>query len=137
MIPSSFSEYAVAGHDNIQNGLDNALSAINYMIGKYGNISSVPGIVSLSHGGPYIGYSVGSRYINGDQIAQLHDGEMVTPKAENPYKNSGGKILPTTTGGGNLYLTITNFVNNGTDDIKKLAQELAMYYKQQQKAQGC
>lgn len=40
------------------------------------------------------GFAVGSRYIPRDMIGNLHKGEMVVPKNENPYKNSKGKILP-------------------------------------------
>ena len=28
-------------------------------------------------------------------IATVHQGEMIVPRSENPYANSGGKILPT------------------------------------------
>ncbi|HZK22916.1 MAG TPA: peptidoglycan DD-metalloendopeptidase family protein, partial [Atopostipes sp.] len=40
------------------------------------------------------GFAVGSRYIPRDMVGNLHKGEMVVPKNENPYKNSKGKILP-------------------------------------------
>ena len=40
------------------------------------------------------GFAVGSRYIPRDMVANLHKGEMIIPKNENPYKNSKGKILP-------------------------------------------
>jgi len=41
-------------------------------------------------------YAVGSRYIPFDQVANIHEGEMIIPKSENPYANSGGNILPNT-----------------------------------------
>lgn len=40
------------------------------------------------------GFTIGSRYVPRDMVANLHKGEMVVPKNENPYKNSKGKILP-------------------------------------------
>ena len=38
------------------------------------------------------GFSVGSRYIPYDMPAMVHQGEMIVPRAENPYANSGGSI---------------------------------------------
>lgn len=40
------------------------------------------------------GFSVGSRYIPYDMPAMVHQGEMIIPKSENPYVNSGGTVLP-------------------------------------------
>ena len=40
------------------------------------------------------GFSVGSRYVPQDMVAQIHQGEMIIPKSENPYANSGGKVIP-------------------------------------------
>jgi hypothetical protein len=44
------------------------------------------------------GFAIGSRYVPYDMTAKIHEGEMIVPKAENPYANSGGKVL---SGGGN------------------------------------
>jgi len=49
--------------------------------------------------------AVGDRYLPTDMIIQAHQGEMIVPKSENPYANSGGKILPSS-------VTTINF--NGT-----------------------
>lgn len=43
------------------------------------------------------GFDVGSRYVPRDMVAMIHEGEMIVPKSENPYANSGGQIMP---GGG-------------------------------------
>lgn len=43
------------------------------------------------------GFDVGSRYIPYDMPAMVHQGEMIIPKSENPYANSGGQITPTGT----------------------------------------
>lgn len=40
------------------------------------------------------GFDVGSRYIPRDMVAMIHQGEMIVPKSENPYANSGGAVLP-------------------------------------------
>lgn len=43
------------------------------------------------------GFDVGSRYVPQDMVAMVHQGEMIIPKSENPYANSGGQITPTGT----------------------------------------
>lgn len=58
-IPGTFAAHALPGHGNILNPIDNAASAIGYIEGRYGDVFHVPGIVSMSHGGPYVGYSGG------------------------------------------------------------------------------
>ena len=41
------------------------------------------------------GFDVGTRYLPGDMLIQAHEGEMIVPKSENPYANSGGgKTMP-------------------------------------------
>lgn len=42
----------------------------------------------------FYGFDVGSRYVPFDMPAMVHKGEMIVPANENPYMNSGGKILP-------------------------------------------
>jgi len=46
-----------------------------------------------AHGGGG-SFAVGSRYLPYDMMATVHEGEMIVPKSENPYANSGGQILP-------------------------------------------
>jgi hypothetical protein len=43
-------------------------------------------------------FDVGSRYLPEDMFIQAHKGEMIVPKSENPYANSGGKTMPQNTG---------------------------------------
>lgn len=88
-IDSTFQAYKVDGMDDIWNPVHNAVAAIRYMRDRYGSVSAV---LSARSGGWY-GYRIGSRYIPYDMIAQLHEGEMVVPKNENPYANSGGAVL--------------------------------------------
>lgn len=89
-IDSTFNAYALPGHGDIWNPVDNAIAAIRYMIDRYGSIYNV--WAPRSDG--WYGYAVGSRYIPQDTLAMVHAGEMIVPKAENPYRNSTGKILP-------------------------------------------
>jgi hypothetical protein len=39
-------------------------------------------------------YAVGTRYLPQDMVVQAHKGEMIVPRSENPYANSGGAIMP-------------------------------------------
>ena len=76
-------------------------------------------------------FAIGSRYIPYDMVAKIHQGEMIVPKSENPYANSGnGKTMPN--GGNGLSLNIENFANNRSQDIESLAEELSFYMKQKQ-----
>ncbi|MEA5004726.1 MAG: phage tail tape measure protein [Christensenella sp.] len=50
----------------------------------------------------YFGFSVGTRYLPQDMVIQAHAGEMIIPKSENPYANSGGSITGGLFGGSGL-----------------------------------
>lgn len=76
------------------------------------------------------GFDVGSRYIPRDMVAMIHEGEMIVPKSENPYANSGGQIMP---GGGTKieqHITINSPQALSPSKIarlnKRAMQELAM-----------
>lgn len=58
-IPSTFAAYALPGHTNILNPVDNISAAIGYIRARYGDVFNVPGIVSMAHGGGYVGYANG------------------------------------------------------------------------------
>ena len=76
-------------------------------------------------------FAIGSRYIPYDMVAQIHQGEMIVPKSENPYANSGnGRTLPN--GGNGLSLNIENFINNRSQDTENLAEELNFYMRKKQ-----
>lgn len=53
------------------------------------------------------GFAIGSRYIPYDMTAQIHKGEMIIPASENPYANSGGRVMPGGGGGGVMALSTT------------------------------
>lgn len=131
-IDSTFNAYALKGHKNIWNPVDNMAAAIRYMIARYGSVENV----LRPRARRWYGYAVGSRYIPYDMPAMVHEGEMIIPKAENPYKNSGGSI----TGGlyngeaivraiRDLGASMTGTVNitvNGAEgqDVTQLAEEV-------------
>ena len=80
-IMSTFLAYHQAGtSDNIYDPVANISAGINYIKGRYGNITNVPGIVSMANGGPYVGYENGT-YDTGAfaQMAMLHPREAVLP----------------------------------------------------------
>lgn len=55
-IPSTFSQYALPGHGNILNPVDNIIAGTRYAIAAYGSLDNVPGVVAVEHGGSYVGY---------------------------------------------------------------------------------
>ncbi|MFI5780441.1 transglycosylase SLT domain-containing protein [Nocardia sp. NPDC051570] len=55
-IDSTFNSYAVDGHHQIKNPVDNILAASRYAIDRYGSLGNVPGVVAVRHGGAYVGY---------------------------------------------------------------------------------
>ena len=55
-IDSTFSAYAVAGHGDIWNPVDNIVAATRYAIDTYGSVSNVPGIQGVQSGTGYVGY---------------------------------------------------------------------------------
>lgn len=60
MIDSTFSQYELPGHNKIYNPVDNAASAIEYMISRYGSVENVPGVRAVESGGSYVGYADGT-----------------------------------------------------------------------------
>lgn len=55
-IDSTFNAWAVPGHTDIMNPVDNIVSASRYAIHRYGSLSNVPGVVAVRHGEAYVGY---------------------------------------------------------------------------------
>jgi hypothetical protein len=61
-IQPTFDEYAIAGHKNILNPVDQVIADARpggYIDSAYGGIGNVPGLKSLAGGGAYVGYANG------------------------------------------------------------------------------
>jgi SLT domain-containing protein/cell wall-associated NlpC family hydrolase len=78
-IDSTFNRWSISGHKNIWNPVDNTIAGVRYAESRYGSLANVPGIKSMSNGGGYKGYAVGSTNIDVDQTARVHKGEMILP----------------------------------------------------------
>ncbi|MET7329161.1 transglycosylase SLT domain-containing protein [Nonomuraea sp. NPDC005650] len=55
-IDPTFNSYALAGHKNIYNPVDNIIAGVRYAISRYGSVSNVPGVVNTKNGAGYVGY---------------------------------------------------------------------------------
>ena len=55
-VPSTFRSYAISGHGDIWNPVDNIIASVRYILHRYGSTANVPGILSLASGGSYVGY---------------------------------------------------------------------------------
>ncbi len=89
-ISATFNAYKFPGHGNIFNGFDNSLAAINYAKSRYG-ASGMLGVIGHGHG-----YAKGTPYVPEDQLAMIHEGEMVVPAQYNPYNSlSDFKVFET------------------------------------------
>lgn len=122
-IDSTFQAYALPGHTNIYNPVDNAIASIRYQMDRYGYLRATPG------------YKIGSSYIPEDMLAMLHKGEVVLPVEDvarlqelanpsSPYQNSHGNILDTVlnlpgsrTGGSGVFDSSPTRQNQGKQDM--------------------
>ncbi|MDN2500931.1 DUF4226 domain-containing protein [Nocardia nova] len=55
-IGPTFNSYALPGHGNIYDPVDNIVAGVRYAISRYGSVSNVPGVVAVRNGQAYRGY---------------------------------------------------------------------------------
>ena len=55
-IDSTFDSYALAGHHDIWNPVDNIVAGVRYALSRYGSLDAVPGVAAVHSGGSYVGY---------------------------------------------------------------------------------
>ncbi|MGW3467905.1 transglycosylase SLT domain-containing protein [Saccharopolyspora sp. NPDC000995] len=55
-IEPTFQSYALPGHGDIYNPVDNIIAGTRYAITTYGSVGDVPGVAGLRSGGSYSGY---------------------------------------------------------------------------------
>jgi hypothetical protein len=82
-IPGTFGAYALPGHGNILNPVDNIVAGIRYILSRYGDIFHTPGMLSLARGGAYVGYDSGGILPPGFTMAYNGTGR-------NEYVSRGG-----------------------------------------------
>jgi SLT domain-containing protein/cell wall-associated NlpC family hydrolase len=103
-IDSTFNAYALPGHKNIWNPVDNIIAGVRYEESRYGSLANAPGIKSMANGGSYKGYAVGSANIDVDQTARVHKGEMIIPAYQaEALRKSLASNTPLTGGVGGLH----------------------------------
>lgn len=56
VIPPNFQKYALPGHTNILNPVDNIIAGTRYALATYGSLDNVPGVLAVHNGQPYVPY---------------------------------------------------------------------------------
>jgi hypothetical protein len=124
-------------------GINHAIDAINFLIKK---INLIPGVKDIpliikakysdnrarNSSGDYIideygdytpSFAIGTRYLPSDMMIQAHEGEMIVPRSENPYANSGGGTQPNG-GAGVKSVTLQLVLQNGKAIAEYLIPDL-------------
>lgn len=119
-IDSTFNSYKFSGHDDIWNGYDNMLAAINYAKNRYGNslVNSSGNGLGSGHG-----YAVGTPWIPDDQVAVVHKGEMIVPASNNPFNVGTVSSVPTSSSTDNLD-TVVNVIKWAVNRLEKKSDEI-------------
>lgn len=87
-IVPTFYAYALPGHTDIFNPVDNIAAAIRYIEARYGSPGNVPGVIAIANGQPYVGYAEGGLVSAGNTvIVGEHGPELFVP-------TTSGLIVP-------------------------------------------
>ncbi|KHL00425.1 phage tail tape measure protein [Sinomonas humi] len=127
-IGSTFEAYrSQALPDNIFDPVANIVAGIGYIKSRYGDISSVPGLVSMAQGGPYVGYDEGGWLEPGITRVINNTGQperVISPRGAGPAGSALGGGAP------ELHLHVDIHDNFGMPDqkvIKQLWDEFGRY----------
>jgi uncharacterized protein YukE len=55
-IAPTFNAYALPGHNDIMNPVDNIIAGTRYALDRYGSLDNVPGVLAVHNGQPYVPY---------------------------------------------------------------------------------
>jgi hypothetical protein len=131
-IDSTFNAYALPGHKNIWNPVDNIAAGVKYIEHTYGLGMLQAGGRRDAHGN-YIGYARGVAEVIRDEVAQLHKGEMVVAAPEAKLirqvaaqANAGGGTVRR--GGGTVPVQLVFVVTQGGEqEARAHAARFARY----------
>lgn len=128
-IDSTFNQFSIKGHKDIWNPVDNIIAGFRYAESRYGDKMLMGGGRHDSKGN-YLGYSEGAWRINKDQTANIHEGEMILPKAMAESMRTAIREGFTGSGaGGSAPIQVTmNVTINGASE--KSATELVRKFEQ-------
>ncbi|WP_052263171.1 phage tail tape measure protein [Clostridium tyrobutyricum] len=136
MLGSTFSSYAVSGHSNILNPLDNILSAINYIKSRYGSVMNIPNLFN----GNYVGYASGTtnavagwRIVgeNGPELEYsptggetiLNNSDTMSTLSSSSTSNTGKTL------GSNLIAGISAGINESKDGLQYTLDTISNLFK--------
>lgn len=96
-IMSTFNAYRLGSlSSNIFDPVSNIAAGIRYIQSRYGGIGSVPGLVSMAHGGGYVGYDSGGWLEPGLTLAYNGTGRreaITSPSGAGPHGGGGGVVI--------------------------------------------
>ena len=101
-IQPTFAAYHHPGFDNWLGAVDQLLAWWHYVNARYGGPMNIPGIVSMSRGGGYVGYARGTSNAqaglawvgeNGPELIRFRGGEQVVPNSRLSEAAGGRKYV--------------------------------------------
>jgi SLT domain-containing protein len=114
-IDSTFAAYALPGHTDIWNPVDNIIAGFRYAEKNYGDAMIEAGGRKDSKGN-YLGYANGAWNLSSDQIAKVHQGEMIIPERIAGAVRSALTQGGISGGGGNTVRIEATFMNTGPQE---------------------